>query len=599
MKIRFTIGARIGLGFAFLIISTVIVFIFTNNTLRQSKNINDNINNIYSPSVAFLEELKLKTVQSEMLINKWVNVQTASDHRDKIQLNTITILEYPNIKDTLIKLSTRWNEGEDERILLTNIFAEFEVLFQLHDEVKSLLPDFESYNDATNKFSAEFYVDPAGGSITTQTANILDLLAAIIESRVHSTAKITQDQNELFSLLQFLVQYLGIALVFGGLTIAIFTTRSIVIPVNQLKLVLLDLSLGVFPKKTIKERNDEVGEMTNALNRVVHGLKQTKDFAIEVGSGKFDTNYEPLSDQDTLGIALIKMRDELAENERILEEKVRLRTAEVVAQKEEIEEQNDKISELYDQLTDSILYAKRIQEAILPSSSDVGRHFENHFILFRPKDIVSGDFYWFSYKNKKAIMAAADCTGHGVPGALMSMVGSSLLNEIVNEKGITTPSDVLNNLKKGIIKALNQSGEEGTQKDGMDIALISYDKRDNVLEFAGAYNSMYVVRRGEIIEIKADRQPIGIFYGAEDKSFTNNRVQLEPDDTFYLFSDGYQDQFGGTLGKKFKASQMRSLLLSIQDQPIQEHKQILENQIVEWMGEHEQIDDILVIGVRV
>ncbi|MEZ4722249.1 MAG: SpoIIE family protein phosphatase [Flavobacteriales bacterium] len=335
---------------------------------------------------------------------------------------------------------------------------------------------------------------------------------------------------------------------------------------------------------------------------VVTGLRRTKDFRYRIGSGAYTAEYTPLSDQDELGQSLLLMRKNLKEYSEDMEEKVRERTAEVVRQKEEIEKQSEQIAELYEQVKDSILYAKRIQEAILPSKMEIDNALKNSLVLFRPKDIVSGDFYWFTEKSDRAIIAAADCTGHGVPGALMSMIGSSLLNEIVNEKGIYKPSDILLALKHGVINALNKqntAANTGEQtKDGMDIAILSIPKKGNKIEYAGANNPFWMVRDGDIEEIRGDRQPVGFFGDNLDTPYTNHEVEVRENDTVYIFSDGYADQFGGPNGKKFKYSQFKQLLVDVNDKPMAQQKEILNSRIEEWMGDEEQIDDILVIGVR-
>ena len=339
--------------------------------------------------------------------------------------------------------------------------------------------------------------------------------------------------------------------------------------------------------------------MANALETVVAGLQSTKDFAIAVGSGGYNTEYTPLSDQDELGQSLLVMRKNLKEYSEDMEEKVRERTAEVVRQKEEIEKQSEQIAELYEQVKDSILYAKRIQEAILPSREEINASLQNSMVLFRPKDIVSGDFYWFTEKPDRVIIAAADCTGHGVPGALMSMIGSSLLNEIVNEKGITQPNEILLALKHGVIKALNKHPSSDQTKDGMDIGICSIPKKGNKIDFAGANNPLWMVRDGEIIDFRGDRQPVGIYGDNLDTPYTNHTIDIQDGDSVYIFSDGYADQFGGPRGKKFKYSQFKKLLVQINNETMESQRDTLNTRIEEWMGDQEeQIDDILVVGIR-
>ena len=245
-------------------------------------------------------------------------------------------------------------------------------------------------------------------------------------------------------------------------------------------------------------------------------------------------------------------------------------------------------------ITDSINYAERIQHALLPTADQLSS-FPDGFVLFQPKDIVSGDFYWIQHHNDRVYLAACDCTGHGVPGAFMSIIGSALLNEAVVEKGITQPNKIFYEVRKGFIKALKQTGEYG-QKDGMDAALIAWDK-NNSLQIAAGYNPVFIIRKDDIQEIEPDRQPVGFLTGKQ-KDFTHHEVKLEKGDSVYLFSDGYIDQFGGPRGKKFMMRNFKKLLLSIQDKAMNEQKTILENTINEWRGDDEQIDDILVMGVQ-
>ncbi len=270
---------------------------------------------------------------------------------------------------------------------------------------------------------------------------------------------------------------------------------------------------------------------------------------------------------------------------------IRERTAEIVEQKEEIEEKNRDI-------TDSINYAKKIQDAMLPSSQDMASLFPDSFIFYHPKDIVSGDFYWLTEKDGKSLIAVADCTGHGVPGAFMSMIGNSLLNEIVNDKGILEPALILDQLKEGVIKALKQKGETGESQDGMDIAFCTFDLKNNEVEFAGAYNSLYIIRENVMDEVKADRMPIGVYAGTDHK-FTNNKVSIQKGDILYFFSDGFTDQSGGPRGKKFMRKRFKELILGIHEMTMPEQLDHLYTTFEEWKGDLEQNDDICMIGIKV
>jgi len=594
MEFRFTIGKKIGTGFGVLLFFIIIVFYTTYNTLNESIKINDEITNVNSPSVSSLEELKLLTVRSKMLIFNWIYFQSQADHPYKQKLNRLIEREYPHLEKTLKKLAVNWPEGDRQKI--KQVFKDLHQLFDLHGEVMLLLPDWASYEDSQNKFLANFLIGD-DGDIFLKTTEILFQLDDLINNQKFNTGKVTESMQESFNQLKSLSKWLGIALVIFGVLVAFYTTKTIVDPIQKLKIVLLTLSKGVFPKHSIKAKNDEIGEMTNALNRVILGLETTRDFAISVGAGQFDTHYEPLSEDDDLGKILIKMRDDLAENERVLEQKVVERTAEVVQKKEEIELQNEKISELYEEVTDSIKYAKGLQEAILPPHEFVKEVMPDSFILYKPKDIVSGDFYWIEKKNNKVYFAAVDCTGHGVPGAFMSIVGYNALNEALRKND--TPSSILDSLNQGISKTLHNNSIDAKHKDGMDLALCCYDIKTKELQYAGAYNPLYMIRNGEVSEIKADKFAIGSYYENTANKYTNHTIQLQEKDYVYVFSDGYADQFGGPKGKKFMYKRFRDYLLTLNGKSMNAQKDFLNNTIEQWKGPLEQIDDILVIGIHI
>jgi serine phosphatase RsbU (regulator of sigma subunit) len=278
----------------------------------------------------------------------------------------------------------------------------------------------------------------------------------------------------------------------------------------------------------------------------------------------------------------------LEEKNLIIEEK-----SKIVEEKSRIVEEKNK------DITDSIRYAKRLQSAILKPEENLSGCFNDGFILFRPKDIVSGDFYWFEKFGKLSMIAASDCTGHGVPGAFMSIIGCNLLTQAVNEYAITKPSAILNSVNKGLSKVLQQKKDEPSVKDGMDIALCVFDPERMILEYAGAYNPLWLVRDGKIMEFKADKFPVGAFVGEEVKQFTNHEIPVVKGDVIYLFSDGFADQFGGTDGKKFKYKSLQQLFLSNYLRSGQEQKNILNETFDKWIGELEQVDDVLVIGVKI
>ncbi|MBI3509594.1 MAG: tetratricopeptide repeat protein [Bacteroidetes bacterium] len=275
-------------------------------------------------------------------------------------------------------------------------------------------------------------------------------------------------------------------------------------------------------------------------------------------------------------------------------------------QKSEIAAQKKIVEEQHHDMRDSITYAKRIQSAILPSEEERKNIFPKSFVFYSPRDIVSGDFYWMSNCEGKKIIVVGDCTGHGVPGAFMSLIGNTLLNQIVNEKKITDPGKILDHLSDAVVALLKQkeqSQEKTDQfavdnvRDGMDIALCVIDEKKKEISFSGANNPMLYISQGKLSELKGDRQPIG-FYAAEKKPFRTQLVPMNEVEKFYLFSDGITDQFGGADGKKFRISRLKEKLISMNSTPMLQQGTELENSFDEWRGSIEQIDDVLVVGVE-
>lgn len=292
-------------------------------------------------------------------------------------------------------------------------------------------------------------------------------------------------------------------------------------------------------------------------------------------------------------ISTRKKNQKLAESKRQIEKinsDLEITNAEVLKQKDIIEQKNQSI-------TDSIQYASRIQTAVLPPVSFLSDWGLENFILFKPKDIVSGDFYWGVKKNEKIILAAGDCTGHGVPGAFMSMLGHAFLDEIINTRDPENAAAILNLLRDEIINTLKQKGTAGEARDGMDISLVILDLKAGKLDYAGANNPLYLVRDGKMIKYQADHMPIGIHF-ITFTPFTNHLIDIKKGDYLYLFSDGYADQFGGPKGKKFMYKPFHDLLLQNHSKPMELQKEILDNTFEKWKNDREQVDDVLVIGIH-
>ncbi len=285
-------------------------------------------------------------------------------------------------------------------------------------------------------------------------------------------------------------------------------------------------------------------------------------------------------------VAILDQQKKIEKKNRMLE----LQNYEIVIQSNALESINQ-------DLTDSLEYARRIQNAMLPSPHLLNPVLPDHFIFFKPKDIVSGDFYWFQDRPDLFIIAVVDCTGHGVPGAFMSLIGNDLLNDIIKTRHITEPEEILSELHKGVRHALNQDSNDN--KDGMDLAICAIDKQNDVIKFAGAYNPVVIIQDRELKSIRGDSNPIGGWHSSgSSRTFNQHQIPIDSETLFYLYSDGYQDQFGGPNGRKLMKSRFRKILHSIHRKPMPEQKKILEDTITLWMEGHPQIDDILIFGAR-
>lgn len=276
---------------------------------------------------------------------------------------------------------------------------------------------------------------------------------------------------------------------------------------------------------------------------------------------------------------------------------------ELALSKEIIEQKHEEVVNQKKEITDSINYAKHIQQSLIPGEAQFGAPFKDSFVLFKPKDIVSGDFYWIHEKNNLVFYATGDCTGHGVPGGFMTMLGLSFLDEIIELKKVEDPAMILDLMRDKIISTLKQNGNIGESKDGMDITICCIDKVKKELSYSSANNPLYIIKNSIQPETKilnvftADKQPCGFYHNY--KPFTSHTIPLEEGDCIYTFSDGFPDQFGGPNGKKFMHKQFKDLLLQHAGLKFSEQKEALNTSIIQWQGELEQVDDILVIGVKI
>ncbi len=373
-------------------------------------------------------------------------------------------------------------------------------------------------------------------------------------------------------------------------------------------------------EKSIKSKNDEINELESHFTKqelAYKVLQQETDLQEAKSAQEQAENEKQIARQRlyTGGIAAIlllaligiffiyrskeqKKRANLALQDK--NEEISFQQVQILEQNHELEIAVNEIEDKNKQITSSITYAKRIQDAMLPSLVSIEKALPQSFVYFRPRDIVSGDFYFFHHfeKEQKTVLAAVDCTGHGVPGAFMSLVGNEILGRIVAENNITSPAKILNQLNKGIKSALHK--DETNIHDGMDLALITIDKKAKTLTFAGAKNPLFYIQNNSLEVIKGDKMPIG---GSDKESrgdFTEHIIDISVPTTFYIFSDGFQDQFGGEAGRKFMIKNFRELLFNIHTKDIKEQKQILSQTFTNWIGnDHKPIDDVLVIGGKV
>ena len=318
----------------------------------------------------------------------------------------------------------------------------------------------------------------------------------------------------------------------------------------------------------------------------------------------YDVNYAHLIFLLAIIIyLLIKRKDKRLKKSKLeLERLVEERTAELRQKEQEI--------------TDSIRYALRIQLSIIPTNNHVKSLLPKSMIYYRPKDIVSGDFYWVDEFDDSVLFAAVDCTGHGVPGAMMSVIGLKLLNQAVQDKRLSVPADILQYLDAGVNSTLRQSYDPSAVKDGMDLAVCNLCYKTLTLQYAGAFNSMCLVRKNiantykitstrelffglDMLEIKSDKSPIGSNINDVADVFTNHTLQLQKDDCIYIYTDGFADQFGGPKGKKFKYNQLKEVLVLNAHLPIEEQSDCLDKTFKDWKGKQEQVDDVLVIGIKI
>ncbi|HAN17399.1 MAG: hypothetical protein A2X13_08950 [Bacteroidetes bacterium GWC2_33_15] len=378
----------------------------------------------------------------------------------------------------------------------------------------------------------------------------------------------------------------------------IFTTNNLTNIFDQIinyspDIILFDID---FPEKKILDTLKKVAESVK-VPVIVSSQTNTVTEIFESGAILFLQKPYSITSLTAAIKTSIKFIDTYKSLE-LTQKEIEIKNKHIEWQHDNVLKQRDIITQKNNEIMADIRYASRIQQAILPDISKVEEMANHYFLLHLPRSYVSGDFYWISKSKEKIIIAVGDCTGHGVSGALMHMLGTVYLNDIIASESFEKASDILEQLREKIMHLLNQRGKMGETQDGLDIALCIIDCNSKKLQFAGANNPIYIIRNNELIEYKGDRMPVGIHINF-NKPFNNQDINLQPDDKIYLFSDGYADQFGGENGKKFRYKHFQELLLKINHLTMYQQKEILEKRFIEWRGSLDQIDDVLVFGLKI
>ena len=591
-KWRFTIPLRLSLGFGIFILVLMIALFFVQTTLSKAEKINHQMNNVHLPALTLNRNLLLSIDQSFDLAKQWAYVQRNEDHIDRRTFIALCDSIIPNQISAIQKLHHLWSEKQKEEWAL--VIGHWKLLNEKYTKLRETLCCFDSYNDPMNiMLSEDLFLQGTEIPFEVERTQLIlkDLLYQFKEAISHERESMNQSFDDLY----YLLSLFGVIIILMGITIAYFTSQSITSRVRKIRRSLKKLSFGIYSQEELPKFNDEIGDMSIAMEKLKQNFERTKNFATQIGRGNLEASFEPLSNDDEMGKALLQMKDDLTFYRHRMEEKVAEQTQEITRQKNTAEEQKEQIQSLYADLKSSISYAKRLQDSILPDTASIQKIFPEHFILYLPKDVVSGDFYWFQQQGSKKLFAAADCTGHGVPGAFMSLIAHNALNHVT--KVYTKPGQILNQVNRIAAAAFNTNNENQI-KDGMDIALCSVDYDNMVLEFSGAQNNVIIIRDGQLIEIKGDKKSIGNDANTHNV-FTTHSNDIQKNDMVFVFSDGYADQFGGAMQKKFMRKSLKELLTSIATEGHLQQREMLLNVFNQWKGDHEQTDDILVIGIRI
>ncbi|HEX7413289.1 MAG TPA: SpoIIE family protein phosphatase [Bacteroidia bacterium] len=587
MKINFfnTGFPKVTLAFASVIVIVLFNTIFNAYLIRKNKTTIAEMTEVINPYIESLDEFDVMITESKMYATNWVYLQNSID--DKKELDSLQRIHYPQLQKKLEAYTDKLNKQADKDSLQA-VFKKFDELIAVEKGIMKTLVTFDDYENPQKKLKCEGTIED---EILPRTQDVMVQLHKIVDRNREEArtmkANIEKASKRMMTIM--LVSSVGLFIfVFFAIS---FISGAIRKPVLKMKDIIQQLSKGELPEDKIETKDKNVvAEMAISVNALSESFTKTSVFANEIGKGNLTVRYDKLSDNDMLGNALINMRESLHDYSVDMENKVQARTQEVI-------EKSLKLEHAYREIKDSINYAKRIQDSILPANEMIAKAFNKSFIFYKPKDIVCGDFYWFTQQGEDVIIAVFDCTGHGVPGALMTVIGNSLLNQVVAVSGTTNPAKILDNLDKRLHDTLKQHGSIVTN-DGMDAVVCRYRPSKKELTYAGAKRPLYMFKGGELLEIKGNKSCIGSFGHDSDKQFTVHRFKMNAGDAIYMFSDGVQDQFGGDVGKKFMVKRFRDLIVGVQGLSMDEQGKRIDHELTSWQGEYEQTDDMLCIGIQ-